>query len=63
MLHKKYNQKTKFLVLMCPSVVIVARLSSATTKGSRNWQIFRKPNCHQFIEDPQIKEKAQEDDK
>ena len=30
MVHEKYNQKTKFLVLMCLSVAIVAGLSSAT---------------------------------
>jgi hypothetical protein len=63
MLHEKHNQKAKFLVLMCLSVAIVARLSSDTIKSSYDWQIIRKPNCHQFNEDPKIKAKAQEGDK
>jgi hypothetical protein len=33
MLHKKYNQKTKFLVLMCLSVSIVAGFSSVICIG------------------------------
>jgi hypothetical protein len=33
MLHEKYNQKTKFLVLMCLNVSIVAGFSSAISIG------------------------------
>jgi len=33
MLHEKYNQKTKFLVLMCLSVSIVAGLLSVICIG------------------------------
>jgi hypothetical protein len=33
MLHEKYNDKTKFLVLMCLSVLIVAGFSSAICIG------------------------------
>src|SRR5215469_6679400 len=38
MLHEKHNQKTKFLVLMCLSVAIVAGFSSGTCFSSASGQ-------------------------
>jgi len=38
MLHEKYNQKTKFLILICLSIAIVAGFSSAIYHGSANAQ-------------------------
>ena len=38
MLHEEYNQKTRFLILICLSVAIVAGFSSAIYHGSANAQ-------------------------